>query len=114
MRHYVAAILFAGAAFLALGNLAFGLGQVAEPTNTPTPASDATGSPAVSTPTLAAGAKGTAAPNVAETAAPTPTPAAAASAAGSNSSIPVVVIAGILEAIVVIGVLAFLFRSTPS
>ncbi len=113
MRHYVAAILFAGAAFLALGNLAFGLGQVAEPTNTPTPASDATGSPAVSTPTLAAGATGTAAPNVAETAAPTPT-AAAASAAGSNSSIPVVVIAGILEAIVVIGVLAFLFRGTPS
>lgn len=124
MKRYVVAVLFAGAVFLALGNLAFGAGQVAEPTNTPTPTSEATSSPAASTPAStaspaatavpAASAPATVAPASIETGAPTPTPAAAASSAASNSSIPLVIVAGILEAVIIIGLLVFLYRGTLS
>jgi methionine-rich copper-binding protein CopC len=96
----------------------FGVGQVAVPTNAPTPASEATGSPAASTPAPTAGPAATAAPTSAPTAvgtvAPTSTPAPAASSAASGSFIPLVVVAGILEAVIIIGVLVFLFRGTPS
>ncbi len=91
----------------------FGVGQVAVPTYAPTPASEATGSPAASTPVPAAGATGTAAPTTAVTVARPSTPAAPASNTVSSSSIPVVVVVGVLQAVIIIGVLVFLFRSTP-
>ncbi len=88
----------------------FGVGQVAVPTNAPTPASEATGSSAASTPAPAAGATPTIAPTAVVTVAPTPTPAAVNTT--PSSSIPVVVVIGLLQAAVIIGVLVYLFRST--
>ncbi len=99
----------------------FGVGQVAVPTDVPTPASEATGSPAVSTPAAAGStaaavaptAAGTAAVTVAGAASATPSPAAAATSTAPGSSIPVVIIIGLVEAAVIIGVLVFLYHSNP-
>jgi methionine-rich copper-binding protein CopC len=92
----------------------FGVGQVAVPTYAPTPVSEATGSPAASTPAPAAGATATTAPTAAATVVPASTPAPVVPETASNSSIPVVVVVGLLQAAIIIGVLVFLFRSTPS
>ncbi len=98
----------------------FGVGQVAVPTNVPTPTSEAgqqpaaqaTNTPVAATPTAAANTPTPAAPLAAEAATPTPSPLVATNPAAS-SSIPIVVVLGVVQAALIIGVLVWLYRSNP-
>ncbi len=101
------------------GSFYFGVGQVVVPTNVPTPtfeaalqsAAQATNTPAAPTPTAAATATPVG-PSAGGVATPTPAPLVAATPAASNT-VPVVVVLGVLQAALVIGVLVWLYRSNP-